>query len=107
MSSTPATPRVNAQHLDKFKGQHVRLVGRVTGSTGTATTTFDANGSVTVTSASADREFEQGHVYEVIGIVQPDLSIKAIDGFDWGTNVNLENVNGLVELSQAHREIFF
>ncbi|KAK9326216.1 replication factor A protein 3 [Lipomyces orientalis] len=103
--SSEITPRANAPLLHLFQGKPVRLIGRVTEIRG-ETATLDAAGSVTVY-ATRDSNFKEGNVYEVIGRVQPDLSLKMLDGMDFGTNIDMDNANALAELSQRHHEIFF
>jgi len=45
--ASEATPRINAQYLDSFTNQTVRLLGKVTSLRG-ETATIDANGSVNI-----------------------------------------------------------
>ena len=45
--ASEATPRINAQYLDSFTNQAVRILGKVTSLRG-ETATIDANGSITI-----------------------------------------------------------
>jgi len=45
--ASEATPRINAQYLDSFTNQTVRILGKVTSLRG-ETATLDANGSVNI-----------------------------------------------------------
>jgi replication factor A3 len=47
MAEDVATPRINAQYLDAFRNQTVRIVGRVTQLRGEQAT-IDAAGNITV-----------------------------------------------------------
>ncbi|KAK9465721.1 replication factor A protein 3 [Lipomyces arxii] len=99
------TPRITAQLLQMYQGRVVRLIGKLTDIRGNSAT-LDSAGSVNV-SLARGVEFQQGHFYEVIGRVNPDLSLQMLDGVDFGTNIDMDNAIALANLSQKYPEIFF
>ncbi|KZZ92871.1 Replication factor A protein 3 [Moelleriella libera RCEF 2490] len=85
MSEQLSSPRITASHLDSYQGRLVTLVGKVTQLRGDQAT-LDADGIVTVT-LNRDAHLTNGHAVQVIGKVNPDLSIKVLSSRDLGPNV--------------------
>lgn len=100
-----ATPRINAQYLDHFNHQTVRIVGKVRQIRG-ETATIEANGSITLHlnkvrddiaeegrthayDTYQDCHLQNNHAFEIIGRVQQDLSVKVLASTDFGPESNI------------------
>ncbi|KAA8906155.1 hypothetical protein TRICI_005188 [Trichomonascus ciferrii] len=94
------TPRVNASCLEDFKGRTIRILGKVKSLHGESCV-IDANGDVT------DANFEVGQFYEVIGRISDDSSVKMLQYQDFGTNIDMTNVDNLVKLQHKYKTIFY
>ncbi|KAL8985878.1 MAG: hypothetical protein Q9205_000528 [Flavoplaca limonia] len=81
-----ATPRINARYLESFTNTTVRILGRVTSLRG-ENATIDANGSVQLHLNRQDAHLTLNNAVEIIGKVQPDLSIKVFQAMDFGSNI--------------------
>ena len=109
MAEQLSTPRITAPYLDNFVGRHVLLMGKVTQLRGDEAT-IDSDGAVTVSlnrvrtrshpvivvsgtprgwanKGLQDAHLANGNVAQVIGKVNPDLSIKVLSCKDLGPNV--------------------
>ncbi|KIL95527.1 replication factor a protein 3 [Fusarium avenaceum] len=86
MAEQLATPRITAAYLDNFVGRVVMLVGKVTQLRGDQAT-LDSEGTVTVL-LNRDAHLSNGNAVQVIGKVNPDLSIKVLTSRDLGANVD-------------------
>ncbi|MCJ1224356.1 hypothetical protein MMC12_001001 [Toensbergia leucococca] len=82
---TESTPRINSRHLSSFPHSTIRLLGRVTSLHG-ETAILDAGGSVTV-HLNRDAHLTLNSAVEIVGKVQPDMSIKVFQATDFGTNI--------------------
>jgi replication factor A3 len=99
-----STPRINARYLEAFTHHTVRIVGRVAALHG-ETATLEAEGAITIhlnrvrpcsidhikTSTLQltlwkDSYLKADNAAEVIGKVQPDLSVKVFQASDFGSN---------------------
>ncbi|CAM1507826.1 Fc.00g046740.m01.CDS01 [Cosmosporella sp. VM-42] len=80
-----STPRITAPYLDNFVGRVVMLVGKVTQLRGDQAT-LDSDGTVTVL-LNREAHLANGNGVQVIGKVNPDLSIKVLTSRDLGTTV--------------------
>ncbi|KAF4470679.1 Replication factor A 3 [Fusarium albosuccineum] len=96
MAEQMSTPRITAAYLDNFVGRVVMLVGKVTQLRGEQAT-LDSEGSVTVL-LNRDAHLANGSAVQVIGKVNPDLSIKVLTSRDLGTGVD----HGPYQYSQAY-----
>ncbi|KAF4949546.1 hypothetical protein FGADI_8844 [Fusarium gaditjirri] len=96
MSEQLSTPRITAAYLDNFVGKVVMLVGKVTQLRGEQAT-LDSEGTVTVL-LNRDAHLTNGNAVQVIGKVNPDLSIKVLTSRDLGTSVD----HGPYQSSQAY-----
>ncbi|KAI3580912.1 replication factor A protein 3-domain-containing protein [Fusarium oxysporum f. sp. albedinis] len=96
MSEQLSTPRITAAYLDNFVGKVVMLVGKVMQLRGEQAT-LDSEGAVTVL-LNRDAHLTNGNAVQVIGKVNPDLSIKVLTSRDLGTGVD----HGPYQSSQAY-----
>ncbi|KAH7160331.1 replication factor A protein 3-domain-containing protein [Dactylonectria estremocensis] len=86
MTEQLSTPRITASYLENFVGRVVMLVGKVTQLRGDQAT-LDSDGTVTVL-LDRDAHLANGSTVQVIGKVNPDLSIKVLTSRDLGTGVD-------------------
>ncbi|KAL7808800.1 hypothetical protein V8C44DRAFT_359581 [Trichoderma aethiopicum] len=85
MSEQMSAPRITASYLDSFVGRVVTIVGTVTQLRGDQAT-IDADGIVTIL-LNRDAHLVNGNAAQIIGKVNPDLSIKALSTRDVGSGV--------------------
>ncbi|TPX08350.1 uncharacterized protein E0L32_001925 [Thyridium curvatum] len=101
------TPRITSRYLDSFVGQVVMIVGKVAQLRGD-TAVVDSDGNIT---AQLNREshLTTGNAVQLIGKVNPDLSVKVMDSLDLGSGaaVDMGVYQALVEASHRVREIHF
>ncbi|KAI9890410.1 MAG: hypothetical protein M1814_004196 [Vezdaea aestivalis] len=103
------TPRVTASYLSNFTSQPaVRMVGQVTALAGD-TATVDSQGSVQV-QLTRDSHLSVGQYYEFIGKVVNlggGLGLKVMSVCDWGSNIDMNLVAAVVEISHKYHEIHY
>jgi replication factor A3 len=104
MAEQLSTPRITASYLDSFVGRHVLLLGKVTQLRGDQAT-LDSEGTVTVL-LNRDAHLASGNSAQVIGKVNPDLSIKALSSQDLGADVDLKLYASVVDATHQHKDIF-
>ncbi|KAJ0117139.1 replication factor A protein 3 [Diaporthe amygdali] len=105
-----STPRITAPYLDAYQGRNVIVVGRVVQLRGEAAV-IDADGNIT---AHLNREIptmqeahlSNGNAVQIIGKVNPDLSIRALSSLDLGAGVDLNVYQHVVDVSQKHDQLF-
>ncbi|KAK4151315.1 replication factor A protein 3 [Chaetomidium leptoderma] len=99
-----ANPRITCAYLNSYVGKNVIVVGKVTQLRGEEAL-IDADGNIT---AHLNREAHLlvGNGVQVIGKVNPDLSIKVLTSMDLGTGVDYNLANSVVEISHQHRSLF-
>ncbi|KAJ2901673.1 Replication factor A protein 3 [Zalerion maritima] len=102
MEST-STPRVTYPYLNNYVGQTVILVGKVVQLRGDAAD-IDADGTVTAT-LNRDTHITPGNGVQIIGKVNPDLSIRTLTTLDLGGNVDFGLASIVAEISQQYKEI--
>ncbi|KAL7919759.1 hypothetical protein ACQKWADRAFT_322719 [Trichoderma austrokoningii] len=85
MAEQMSTPRITAAYLHSFIGRTVTIVGKVTQLRGEQAT-IDADGAVTIL-LSRDSHLANGNAAQIIGKVNSDLSIKALNTRDVGAGV--------------------
>ncbi|KAL2681268.1 hypothetical protein Neosp_008876 [[Neocosmospora] mangrovei] len=85
MAEQMSTPRITAPYLDNFVGRVIMLVGKVTQLRGDQAT-LDSDGTVTVL-LNRDAHLANGNSVQVIGKVNPDLTIKVLTSRDLGNSV--------------------
>ncbi|MCJ1275097.1 hypothetical protein MMC21_002897 [Puttea exsequens] len=103
--ASEATPRINAKYLDSFTNQTVRILGKVVSLRG-ETATVDANGTINV-HLNRDAHLSLNNAVELVGKVQPDLSIKAFQSTDFGSNIDYSAVEAVVDATHRYKEIFY
>ncbi|KAJ3461293.1 hypothetical protein MRS44_009846 [Fusarium solani] len=86
MAEQMSTPRITAPYLDNFVGRVIMLVGKVTQLRGDQAT-LDSDGTVTVL-LNRDAHLANGNSVQVIGKVNPDLTIKVLTSRDLGNSVD-------------------
>ncbi|KJZ70244.1 hypothetical protein HIM_10358 [Hirsutella minnesotensis 3608] len=104
MAEQMCAPRVTTQYLDSFVGRLVTIVGKVTQLRGDHAT-VDADGTVTVM-LNRDAHLVNGNAVQIIGKVNPDLSIKVLSSRDLGPGVDLGLCAAVVEATHRHKDIF-
>ncbi|KKO98650.1 hypothetical protein THAR02_09235 [Trichoderma harzianum] len=104
MSEQMSSPRITASYLDNFVGDVVTIVGKVTQLRGDQAT-IDADGVVTIL-LNREAHLVHGNAAQVIGKVNPDLSIKALSTRDVGPGVDMTLCSAVAELTHQHRDIF-
>jgi len=105
MAEAISTPRINFTYLDSFTNQTVRLVGKVVQLRGEQAT-IDASGNVTA-HLNRDSHLTVGNAIEIVGKVNPDLSIKVFQATDMGPNLDFAAVNAVVDATHRYKEIFY
>ncbi|KAH7380307.1 replication factor A protein 3 [Phaeosphaeria sp. MPI-PUGE-AT-0046c] len=101
----PQTPRILAPHLSNFQHRIVRMLGKVVQLRG-ETAIIDAGGQVDVI-LTRDSHLAVGHAVEVIGKVDGNLNIKVQAVTDFGTNIDFNAANAVVEATHRHKAIFY
>lgn len=100
--------RIDATLLSQFTGQTVRICGPVTsvGIDASGNCTLTANGPITVSTDALQPEV--GHSYEVVGLVQQDLSVRALQWFDCGPSEKFNAVAAgrLVDIANRLPELY-
>ncbi|ROW11641.1 hypothetical protein VPNG_05557 [Cytospora leucostoma] len=87
MESQP-TPRITAPYLDSYQGRNVMVIGRVVQLRGDQAI-VDADGTITA-HLNRDAHLSNGSAVQVIGKVNPDLSIRVLSSLDLGTGVDFD-----------------
>jgi replication factor A3 len=82
---TAATPRVTATYLASYIGKNVIVVGKVIQLRGDEAT-LDADGTINA-QLNRDAHLSAGNGVQVIGKVNPDMSIKVLTSLDLGPGV--------------------
>ncbi|KAK2759670.1 replication factor A protein 3 [Colletotrichum kahawae] len=85
MAEATSTPRITAQYLDNYVGKNVMLVGKVVQLRGDSAV-LDADGNVTAI-LNRDVHLTNGNGAQIVGKVNPDLSIKVLSSRDLGSGV--------------------
>lgn len=141
MSESVSTPRVSSPYLDSYVGRNVMIVGQVSqlrgeiavlNSDGNVTvnlnrvsTQIDAKSSGQTLTTLQEAHLTNGNGAQVIGKVNPDLTIKALSSTDLGPDVGMfcvvnptdrppltavfadySLVKSVVEATQHHRSLF-
>ncbi|KAI1438210.1 replication factor A protein 3-domain-containing protein [Xylaria sp. CBS 124048] len=99
-----STPRISANMLDAYVGQNVIVVGKVLQLRGESAV-LDANGQV---NAILNRESHlmAGNGAQIIGRVNPDLSVKVYNAMDLGSEVDFNVAQSVVEATHQHKKLF-
>ncbi|KAI3321741.1 replication factor A protein 3-domain-containing protein [Xylariaceae sp. AK1471] len=99
-----STPRISANMLDSYVGQNVIVVGKVMQLRGDSAV-LDANGQV---NAILNRESHlmAGNGAQIIGRVNPDMSVKVYNAVDLGSNVDFQVAQSVVDVTHQYKELF-
>lgn len=80
------------------------VVGRVAQLRGDQAT-IDADGIITA-HLNRDAHLSSGNAVQIIGKVNPDLSIRVLSSLDLGTGVDFNVCRDVVDISQRYKELF-
>ncbi|EUC33053.1 hypothetical protein COCVIDRAFT_110532 [Bipolaris victoriae FI3] len=101
----PQTPRIIAPHLSEFQHRIVRILGKVVQLRG-ETAVIDAGGQIDVI-LTRDSHLTVGHAVEIIGKVDQNLHVKVQAATDFGTGVDFDAANAVVDVTHRYKEIFY
>ncbi|KAI8943112.1 hypothetical protein NX059_001142 [Plenodomus lindquistii] len=101
----PQTPRILAPHLSQFQHRIVRILGKVVQLRGESAI-IDAGGNIDVV-LNRDAHLAVGHAVEIIGKVDGNLNVKVQAATDFGTGVDFNAANAVVEATHRYKEIFY
>ncbi|KAF4312941.1 hypothetical protein GTA08_BOTSDO01498 [Botryosphaeria dothidea] len=99
------TPRINAPLLEQFTHQTVRILGKVTQLRGEQAT-IDANGSINL-HLNRDSHLNLNNAVEIIGKVNQDLSVRVLTSTDFGSNIDFNAADAVVDATHRYKEIFY
>ncbi|KAK4203659.1 replication factor A protein 3 [Triangularia verruculosa] len=99
-----STPRVTCAYLNSYVGKNVMIVGKVVQIRG-EDAIIDADGNIPC-KLNRDAHLSPGNGVQVIGKVNPDLSVKVLSSLDLGTGVDYNLANTVVEVSHQHKSLF-
>ncbi|KAJ9139482.1 hypothetical protein NKR23_g7955 [Pleurostoma richardsiae] len=94
MEST-STPRITCPYLDSYISRNVMVVGKVAQLRGEQAV-LDADGNITA-HLNRDAHLSSGNAAQIIGKVNPDLSIRVLSSVDLGQGVDMGICNTVVE----------
>ncbi|KAI9840752.1 MAG: hypothetical protein M1837_001326 [Sclerophora amabilis] len=100
-----ATPRLLAPYLENFTHQTVRVLGKVVQLRGDQAT-IDAGGNITAI-LNRDSHLVPNNAVEIVGKVNPDLTIKVLVATDFGSNIDFNAVAAVVDANHRYKEIFY
>ncbi|KAI0108609.1 hypothetical protein GGR51DRAFT_570356 [Nemania sp. FL0031] len=95
-----STPRISANMLDSYVGQNVIVVGKVMQLRGESAL-LDANGQVTAL-LNPESHLMAGNAAQIIGKVNPDLSVKVYNALDLGNNIVYSSSSSLGDDGSPH-----
>lgn len=99
--------RVDATLLAQSSNKTVRIIGQLKSlDTGNSSASLDSNGLISVSSSSNTDELVVDNWYEVIGVVQKDLSVNVLQWFDFGKDFNGNAAKKLVEVVHRVPELY-
>jgi len=99
-----STPRVSCRQLDTFVGKNVLVVGQVIQLRG-ETALLETEGQVTCL-LNREAHLTPGNFAQVIGKVNPDLSVKVLNSLDLGSNVDANGVQSVVDITHRYPHLF-
>ncbi|RPA79779.1 replication factor A protein 3 [Ascobolus immersus RN42] len=100
-----ATPRINASFLQQFENQTVIIVGKCIQVRG-ENALVEAGGNINV-HLSPNGTCVPGNFVEIVGKVQPDMTVKSLLTTDWGTDVDMAAVDAVVDLTHRYKDLFY
>lgn len=98
--------RVDATLLMQFTGHTVRIIGKGKHVTGNSFV-LESNGSIQCSYDADTRNMIEGNWYEIVGLVQKDLTVKALQWFDFGREFNGAAATKLVEIVHRLPELYY
>ncbi|KAI0150305.1 replication factor A protein 3-domain-containing protein [Xylariaceae sp. FL1272] len=99
-----STPRISASMLDSHVGANVMVVGQVIQLRGD-TALLDAAGQISLL-IDNNVHLVAGNGAQIIGKVNPDMSIKVWNAMDLGSNVDFQLAQSVVEVTHQYKELF-
>ncbi|KAM7201723.1 replication factor A protein 3 [Naviculisporaceae sp. PSN 640] len=99
-----STPRVTCAYLNMYVGRNVMVVGKVQQLRGEEAV-IDADGNITV-HLNRDAHLAPGSGVQIIGKVNPDLSVKVLSSMDLGNSVDYTLANKFVEIEHQYPNLF-
>ncbi|KAM7195986.1 replication factor A protein 3 [Rhypophila sp. PSN 637] len=99
-----STPRVTCAYLNMYVGRNVMIVGKVNQLRGEEAI-IDADGNITI-HLNRDSHLTPGNGVQIIGKVNPDLSVKTLSTLDLGNSVDYTLANKVVEIAHQHQDLF-
>ncbi|KAI0546279.1 replication factor A protein 3 [Xylaria curta] len=99
-----STPRICASMLPSYVGRVVIIVGKVL-ELRRESALVDANGEIDIILNMASR-LTTGNAAQIIGKINPDLSVKAYQTKDLGNNIDLEIAQKVVEITHKYKELY-
>ncbi|KAI1125096.1 replication factor A protein 3-domain-containing protein [Nemania abortiva] len=97
-----STPRISADMLDSYVGQNVIVVGKVMQLRGESAL-LDANGQVNAI-LNHESHLMAGNAAQIIGKVNPDLSVRVYNALDLGNNVDFQVAQSVVEVTHQYKD---
>ncbi|CAK4716886.1 hypothetical protein LEN26_018621 [Aphanomyces euteiches] len=97
MSDAATAPRVNKAIMAQFVGRTVALVGSLESWTGSMAVVKTSDGGLVTVHPQPGADYSSKFV-EVIGLVQPDGSLKEYKCTSFGDDFDLKNYDKLVHL---------
>ncbi|CCJ28562.1 unnamed protein product [Pneumocystis jirovecii] len=99
------TPRINASLCEQFVDQTVRMIVKVKKLKGD-TALVDSSGLIEV-HLNRDSNFIEGNTFEIIGKINPNLSINVLTSINFGKDIDFGAVDSVVEISHKYHELIF
>ncbi|KAJ1329451.1 DNA recombination [Microdochium nivale] len=99
-----STPRVSSRQLDTFVGKNVLVVGNVIQLRGEVAL-LETDGQVTCL-LNREAHLTPGNFAQVIGKVNPDLSVKVLSSLDLGANVDANSVQSVIDVTHQYPNLF-
>ncbi|RYP04906.1 hypothetical protein DL765_010008 [Monosporascus sp. GIB2] len=99
-----STPRISGQLIGSYVGRNVMIVGKVLQLRGDSAI-IDAEGQITIM-LNRDVHLTPGNAVQVIGKVNPDLSVKVLSGLDLGDNVDYQISQAVVDVTHRYKHLF-
>ncbi|PFH55909.1 hypothetical protein XA68_17394 [Ophiocordyceps unilateralis] len=97
-------PRITAKYLNSSTGRLVTIVGKVM-QLRSDQAVMEADGTINVI-LNRDAHLTSGNAAQIIGKVNPDLSVKAFSSRDLGAAVDFSLCAAVVEATHRHKDIF-
>ncbi|KAK9774186.1 putative Replication factor A protein 3 [Seiridium cardinale] len=99
-----STPRISSRYIDSYINRTVMVVGKVIQLRGSEAL-IDSDGQIQV-NLNPQSHLTTGNGVQIIGKVNPDLSIKVMTSHDLGHNVDYSVAQSVVDVTHQHKDIF-